>query len=55
MNPNAKIPSDLSFHFGGAVVAQWIRPRTLNREVPSLNLLAEAVYLFSLPSPYERT
>ena len=27
----------------GAVVAQWIRPRTLNREVPSLNLLAAAV------------
>ena len=28
--------------FRGAVVAQWIRPRTLNREVPSSNLLAAA-------------
>ena len=27
----------------GAVVAQWIRPQTLNREVPGLNLLAAAV------------
>ena len=27
----------------GAVVAQWIRPRTLNREVPGSNLLAVAV------------
>ena len=27
----------------GAVVAQWIRPRTLNREVPGWNLLAAAV------------
>ena len=27
----------------GAVVAQWIRPRTLNGEVPSSNLLAAAV------------
>ena len=27
----------------GAVMAQWIRPRTLNREVPSSNLLAAAV------------
>ena len=27
----------------GAVVAQWIRPHTLNREVPGLNLLAAAV------------
>ena len=27
----------------GAVVAQWIRPRTLNREVPGSNLLAAAV------------
>ena len=27
----------------GAVVAQWIRPRTLNSEVPSSNLLAAAV------------
>ena len=26
-----------------AVVAQWIRPRTLNHEVPSSNLLAVAV------------
>ena len=26
----------------GAVVAQWIRPQTLNREVPSWNLLAAA-------------
>ena len=25
------------------VVAQWIRPRTLNREVPGSNLLAAAV------------
>ena len=27
----------------GAVVAQWIRPRTLNHEVPGSNLLAAAV------------
>ena len=27
----------------GAVVAQWIRPRTLNREVPGSKLLAAAV------------
>ena len=27
----------------GTVVAQWIRPRTLNREVPGSNLLAAAV------------
>ena len=27
----------------GAVVAQWIRPRTLNREIPCSNLLAAAV------------
>ena len=27
----------------GVVVAQWIRPRTLNREVPGSNLLAAAV------------
>ena len=27
----------------GAVVALWIRPWTLNREVPSSNLLAAAV------------
>ena len=27
----------------GAVVAQWIRPRTLNREVPGSNILAAAV------------
>ena len=27
----------------GAVVAQWIRPWTLSREVPSSNLLAVAV------------
>ena len=26
-----------------AVVAQWIRPQTLNREVPGSNLLASAV------------
>ena len=26
-----------------AVLAQWIRPRTLNREVPGSNLLAAAV------------
>ena len=26
----------------GAVVAQWIRPGTLNREVPGSNLLAAA-------------
>ena len=25
------------------IVAQWIRPRTLNREVPGSNLLAAAV------------
>ena len=25
-------------------MAQWIRPRTLNREVPGSNLLAAAVY-----------
>ena len=29
--------------FCGAVVAQWIRPRTLNREVPGSNLLAVVV------------
>ena len=29
--------------FAGAVAAQWIRPRTLNREVPGSNLLAAAV------------
>ena len=45
----------------GAVVAQWIRPQTLNREVPGSNLLAAAVCalgqgtLSSLPSPLERT
>ena len=27
----------------GAVVAQWIRPQTLDREVPGSNLLAAAV------------
>ena len=27
----------------GAVVAQWTRPRTFNREVPGSNLLAAAV------------
>ena len=27
----------------GDVVTQWIRPRTLNREVPSSNLLAAGV------------
>ena len=30
----------------GAVVAQWIRPRTLNREVPGSNMLAAAVVPF---------
>ena len=45
----------------GAVVAQWIRPQTLNCEVPGLNLLAAAVVplgkalLLSLPCPSERT
>ena len=29
--------------FRGAVVAQWIRSRSLNREVPGSNLLAVAV------------
>ena len=42
-----------------AVVHQWIRPRTLNREVPGLNLLAAAVVPLdkvpSLPCPSERT
>ena len=28
---------------GGAVVAQWIRPQTLNHEVPGSNLLAATV------------
>ena len=28
--------------YRGADVAQWIRPRTLNREVPGSNLLAAA-------------
>ena len=32
-----------SFHI--AVVAQWIRPRTLNREVPGLNLASAVVPL----------
>ena len=42
-------------------MAQWIRPRTLNREVPGSNLLAAAVVplgtgtLSSLPSPSERS
>ena len=42
-------PEAFPFHamgihsFLGAVVAQWIRPQTLNREVPSSNLLAAAV------------
>ena len=43
-------------------MAQWIRPRTLNREVPGLNLLTAAVVPFdgqgtlsSLPSLSERT
>ena len=30
-------------HAHGAVVAQWTRPQTLNREVPGSNLLAAAV------------
>ena len=30
----------------GAVVAQWIRPQTLNREVPSSNLQGVAVVPF---------
>ena len=44
----------------GAVVAQWIRPQTLNGEVPSSNLLAAESsalvqgILSSLPSPLER-
>ena len=29
--------------YTGAVVDQWIRPQTLNREVPGSNLLAEIV------------
>ena len=29
-----------------AVVAQWIRPLTLNREVPGSNLLAAAIVPF---------
>ena len=39
-------------------MAQWIRPQTVNREVPSSNLLAAAVVplgqgtLSSLPSPF---
>ena len=33
----------LIFNLARTVVAQWIRPRTLNREVPSSNLLASAV------------
>ena len=44
------------------VVAQWIRPWTVNREVPDSNLLAVAVpplgkatLRSSLPSPSERT
>ena len=32
-----------SLFYTGAVVAQWIRQRTLNREVPGSNLLAAAV------------
>ena len=31
--------------YRGAVVAQWIRPRTLNQEVPGSNLLAAVVVL----------
>ena len=38
-------PPSRSANFLGAVVAQWIRPRTLNSEVPGLNLLAAAVPL----------
>ena len=34
------------FYFCRAVVAQWIRPWTLNREVPGLNLPAAAVVPF---------
>ena len=57
-------PEAFPFHamgihsFLGAVVAQWIRPQTLNREVPSSNLLAATVVPIgksSLPSPSERT
>ena len=42
-------------------MAQWIRPWTLNREVPGSNLLAAGSSalgqgtLSSLPSPLERT
>ena len=41
-------------------MAQWIRPRTLNSEVPGSNLLAAAVVplgkaRYPLPSPWERT
>ena len=44
----------------GAVVAQWIRPRTLNHEVPGSNLGSGSSALWqgtlsSLPSPSERT
>ena len=52
----------LHYKFRGAVVAQWIRPWTLNREVPSLNPLAATASsalgqgtLSSLPGPSERT
>ena len=31
----------------GAVVAQWIRPQTLNHEVPNSDLLAAVVVPFS--------
>ena len=33
----------IQFIIWGAVVAQWIRPQTLNREVPGSNLLAATV------------
>ena len=46
--------------YQGAVVAQWIRPRTLNHEVPGSNLGSGSSALWqgtlsSLPSPSERT
>ena len=39
-NRGIKIKSDFQHT---AFVAQWIRPQTLNREVPGSNLLAAAV------------
>ena len=51
------LPSQSDEYGGGAVVAQWITPQTLNHEVPGSNLLAVTVSalgqctLSSLPSP----